>query len=83
MVFAWDAIERKAPEHFWLCDLVYCQFQGLGWIGRRMSAEKDSYAELRDMLRPGPRNNITGTGQTVTQSEVGLLEELAVQCLLV
>ena len=50
-----DSIERNVPhthtQNFWWYAVVSCSFLGTGPIGRVMSADTDSYTEVRLMLR--------------------------------
>ena len=80
---------ENASKNFWWCAAVSCCFFGLWLIGRVMSAETDTHAEGKQVLRQGPWRthdvwrDLSRTWWTVTVAEVHLLIQLAVQGLLV
>jgi hypothetical protein len=61
--------------------LFFCHFCGLRVIGRMMTAETDTWAEARPTEDMGYLEGINRTQQMVTEAELGLLVQVAVQCL--
>jgi hypothetical protein len=74
---------EKYSKNFWWCAAVSCHFHGFRLIGRVMSAETDTCAEIRPVEDTWCSECINRTWGTVTMVELGLLIELALQCLLV
>jgi hypothetical protein len=52
--FTLHRVERNTPKNVWWCASVSYHFHGLGLIGVVISAETDTYAEVRHVLRQVP-----------------------------